>query len=78
LHLQTHGEFAETLHDANLYVFGTRLNDLEKTLDRQLDGILSCRIFLVVLLKEFSNGFGRSANSIRLQPAIEREKWVFE
>lgn len=63
---RTHCNFVETVHDANLDVLGTGLDNFQKTLDRQFDRFVTRHIILVVLLEELSDCFGRAADGIRL------------
>ena len=62
MHLQvcekTHSDLAIALHDTDLDVLRSRLNDFQQTFDRQLDTLLPCEIVLVILLQKLPHSFG--------------------
>ena len=67
---RTHCDFAVALHDTNLDVLRACLDNLEQTLDCQLDGVVAAKVILVVLLEEFTNGFGGPTNCVGLSAVV--------
>jgi hypothetical protein len=63
----THANNTKALHDRNLNVLGTRLDDLEKRLDGELDGRVALKVLGVVLLEELANSLGRTTNGTSLR-----------
>jgi hypothetical protein len=53
----TNGDFAVSLHDADLNVLGASLYNLQKTLHGELDALIARQIVFVVLFEEFADGF---------------------
>jgi hypothetical protein len=62
----THCDFSIALHHADLDILRACLYNLKQALYSQLDTLLPRQIVFVVLLQEFTDGFGRAANGIRL------------
>lgn len=54
---ETHSNLPITLHNADLDILGTRLYDLQKTLDGEFDALFACEVVFVVLFEEFADGF---------------------
>jgi hypothetical protein len=54
----TNSNFPIALHNADLDVLGTSLNNFEQTFNRQFDAFLSRQIVFVVLLEELADGLG--------------------
>lgn len=58
LDLKTDRNLIVSIQHAYLDVFGARLDDLEKTFDRQFNRLILCHIIFMVLLQELPYSFG--------------------
>ena len=62
--LNSYLDLVESIHIGNLNVLGSRLHDLQQTLDSQLDCLILVHSLGVVLLQKLSNGFARSTDCV--------------
>ena len=70
---KAYGNFPIALHNAYLNILRTRLHNLQQTLHSQFDAFIPCQIVFVVLLQEFTDGFGGATNGVRLSIEVINE-----
>jgi len=71
----TYRDLSVTLHNTDLYVFGTCLYNLQQTFDCQFDALFPRHVVLVVLLQKLSNCLARTTNSVGLASIVVQVYW---
>lgn len=59
------------LHDSDFNVLGSRLNDLEQTLDGQLDRLLSVHVGFIILFQKLADRLGLTTDGVGLPGRVD-------